>query len=462
MCKKRYKYNITVFAFALFFGWILALPYEGPIMYGMANTKSINGKLLNIFTVFLHTVGLFSARYISKNILSAKKFIIKLLYICLFGSILIPFIEVKYWVIILPIISLFAGMFVTTYSFFIKANVENKNRTKALADMLIYSNIVLIFAHIFTNNINPVVAIIFIELILIITIILVYKIPVNTDIEQNKNIDDLNDKKTIVNIYVFFSLFIFIITINSGIMFQVIYPYFDNFPMLVSIYTNIPYIIAIYCLSRFFENRNKSYILYVGLALWGLTFILFAILGKSHISFLIICTFMLSACGIFDIFWWSIMGNLFEYVNKPPSVFGLGLSMNVLGVWVGGLIGNYIISTNGSKEIISFVGFGVVILSMLIIIPLDKKLTVLLVDHEFLLRITTLPDRNKDDMKKDAKKILTEREFEVFEYLLKGYTNKVICKELFVSKNTIKTHNRHIYKKLEVKNKKELIDKYSD
>ncbi len=461
MYKKGHKY-ITVFAFALFFGWILALPYEGPVMYGMTGETSLNGKVLNILTVLLHTIGLFSARYITKDVGSAKRFIIKILYLCLIGSLSIPFVEVKYWVIILPIISLFAGMFVTTYAYFIKANIDNRDRTKALADMLIYSNIVLVFAHIITNNINAMIAYIFIQIILITTIILVHNMPIDKNNNQKKHMNNISDKKSITNIYVVLSLFIFIITINSGIMFQVIYPYFNEYPMLVSIYTNIPYIVAIYCLARYFRQTNKAYMLYVGLALWGITFIAFAVLNKSHLSFVIICTLMLSACGIFDIFWWSILGNLFEYVDNPSSVFGLGLSMNVFGVWIGGLLGNYIIKSNGSKEIIAFVGFGIILLSMLIIIPLNKKLTVLLTNHEFLFNITNLSNQGKKDMRQDAEQLLTKRELEVFEHLKKGYTNRLICKKLFISNNTIKTHNRHIYKKLGVKNKKELIKKYSN
>ena len=48
---------------------------------------------------------------------------------------------------------------------------------------------------------------------------------------------------------------------------------------------------------------------------------------------------MLGACGIFDLFWWSILGEMLELDNNPSKLLGIGLSANVLGVLLGGLIG---------------------------------------------------------------------------------------------------------------------------
>jgi DNA-binding NarL/FixJ family response regulator len=53
--------------------------------------------------------------------------------------------------------------------------------------------------------------------------------------------------------------------------------------------------------------------------------------------------------------------------------------------------------------------------------------------------------------------MLTKREGEIAELLLKGMTYKMIAKELFLSENTIKTHIKNIYAKLKVQNKSELL-----
>lgn len=43
---------------------------------------------------------------------------------------------------------------------------------------------------------------------------------------------------------------------------------------------------------------------------------------------------------------------------------------------------------------------------------------------------------------------LTAREKEVLGYLLRGFSNREICKKLFISRATLKTHINRIYKKL--------------
>lgn len=55
---------------------------------------------------------------------------------------------------------------------------------------------------------------------------------------------------------------------------------------------------------------------------------------------------------------------------------------------------------------------------------------------------------------------LTKRESEVFEYLSKGRSLPYIADELFVTTGTVKTHTAHIYRKLRVNSKQELLDMF--
>lgn len=52
---------------------------------------------------------------------------------------------------------------------------------------------------------------------------------------------------------------------------------------------------------------------------------------------------------------------------------------------------------------------------------------------------------------------LTPSERLVFDHYVKGYTPKETAEELFLSINTIKTHNKRIYTKLNVKSRDELL-----
>jgi DNA-binding CsgD family transcriptional regulator/lipoprotein signal peptidase len=53
---------------------------------------------------------------------------------------------------------------------------------------------------------------------------------------------------------------------------------------------------------------------------------------------------------------------------------------------------------------------------------------------------------------------LTERETEILAYLAKGRDGVFIARQLVVSPNTVKTHIRHIYAKLDIHNRQELLD----
>lgn len=55
---------------------------------------------------------------------------------------------------------------------------------------------------------------------------------------------------------------------------------------------------------------------------------------------------------------------------------------------------------------------------------------------------------------------LTEREHEILNNLAKGYTYHEIGEELFISKDTVHSHIRSIYKKMQVRSRTEAVVKY--
>ena len=55
---------------------------------------------------------------------------------------------------------------------------------------------------------------------------------------------------------------------------------------------------------------------------------------------------------------------------------------------------------------------------------------------------------------------LTEREAQILTELGKGLTYQEIAESLFISENTVRTHIRHIYKKLGVRNRTSALNKW--
>lgn len=60
-------------------------------------------------------------------------------------------------------------------------------------------------------------------------------------------------------------------------------------------------------------------------------------------------------------------------------------------------------------------------------------------------------------MNAKVSKKLSRKEIEVMRAVAKGGSNKEIADTLNISINTLKTHLQHIYKKLEIKSKLELV-----
>jgi DNA-binding NarL/FixJ family response regulator len=57
---------------------------------------------------------------------------------------------------------------------------------------------------------------------------------------------------------------------------------------------------------------------------------------------------------------------------------------------------------------------------------------------------------------------LTNKELDILELIIEGKTNKEIAAQNFVEMSTIKTHINNLYAKLEVNNRREVINKYKN
>ena len=97
-------------------------------------------------------------------------------------------------------------------------------------------------------------------------------------------------------------------------------------------------------------------------------------------------------------------------------------------------------------------------------LELDKKNSEL---QKYVLQVSKLkneikdqsPKLNKDFKEKINKLNISKREIEVLTHIFNGHSNDEIAQKLFISKNTIKTHIKNIYSKLDVKNRMQAITK---
>jgi DNA-binding CsgD family transcriptional regulator len=79
-------------------------------------------------------------------------------------------------------------------------------------------------------------------------------------------------------------------------------------------------------------------------------------------------------------------------------------------------------------------------------------------EKKFLSLSSQIKDLSKDKSEALSALVdeLTERQREVYDLIISGKTNKEIRTELFIEQSTLKTHINQIYKKLNIKSRREL------
>jgi DNA-binding CsgD family transcriptional regulator len=263
----------------------------------------------------------------------------------------------------------------------------------------------------------------------------------------------------IKNALILLCLFVFIITINSGLMYQVINPAFEHLTGLVSWYWAVPYIVALAIMRNLPMKAKRSRILYVGMAMIMGAFISFMLLDRNSCDYLIVDTLMLGACGIFDLFWWSILGEMLDYTDNPAKAFGIGLSANVFGVLGGGILGMAVTSIELPGAEVAVIALTVVCVTLVMLPPLNRQLVLLLKSHAYLAAYDNMSELQQTDIIRQIKTLdpLTVREQEVLQLILSGKSNREISGALFISESTVKTHTRNIFSKYDVGSRAKLI-----
>jgi DNA-binding CsgD family transcriptional regulator/MFS family permease len=456
--------RITIIVFSLFFSWLLAFPFEGRILYALADYHNISAHQFVFSTIAAHFLGLVFCGFFVKNMLAAKRLMLFSITFCFLASGVFFLSPTFFWVAALLLASFLAGGSVAAWGYFLKSSTPQGERIKTMADALICSNILMILIKMVTVHTSAHTGLASSMLMLATAFLFALRLP-QKDLVKGRITSENQDRPVNINKpLAFLCLFIVVITINSGLMYQVQVPAFAHIGWLASWYWAIPYIVALYIMRNLPRGTNRTYILYVAIAMIGFSFIAFKLLDRSLGSYLVVNTLMLGACGVYDLFWWSILGDMLDLGKNPSRILGVGLSANVLGVLLGGLIGRAIFYVNGQGPYPTLLALAVVCATLVILPPLHKSLTAVLKNHIYLTNISEMPEQDQNRLIRDFafKEKLTERESEIITLLLKGKTYRMIAGELQLSENTVKTHVKNIYSKAGVQSRAELINNMLD
>lgn len=459
--------RLFVIVFSLFSGWLLSFPFQGRVFYAIMLEEPQEVKQLVILVLFAHLFGLVLAGFIVKDIRRAGPVIKGTIFLCLLLTLLCAIVKANYLFMLLPIIGVLSGICLASFGYFFHMVTPSGNRFRTAADLLIASNILMILINGATIILSPVQALILATLPLVIAFILLGKLFKLVDDLKNDNKSKMKTQRIWMakkdgRIFpvVILCFFIVLVTVNSGLMYSVINPGFSHLKILSLWYWAVPYIAALLILRNLPKKIDRTIFLFLAISMIGLAFLGFMLLEKTPYAFFVVNTLMMGAFGIFDLFWWSILGEMLDEWDNKARLFGIGLAANVGGI----IIGESLAEVISQPEIVALF----VVLVGLVLLPLmNQQLTKQRKDYFFLSK--EIPDE-KDDLEDRETKIfinellslLSRREQEILPYLLQGDTNKIIAEALNLSENTVKTHIKNIYGKLEVRSRNELLHLFLD
>ena len=452
--------KMSIIVQSLFSSWMLAFLFEGQILYSLSDAFDYDPTVMVFGGIAAIFAGLLLCGFLIKTKRAAKR-----LFLCSYAffiavSIVFFFPPSVFWILGIIASALLAGGCVAAWGFYFRSGTPKNERIKTAADVLIYSNALMILLNMTAAYLSPHAGLALSMVILLCAFLFALRLPADDVTSPPPSPRQKENPSSIVGILAFLCLFIVIITINSGLMYQVINPVFRHLEWLTNWYWAIPYIAAIIIMRNLPRRTNRAYILYVAIAMIGLAFIGFMSLDRSAVSYLVVNTLMLGAFGVYDLFWWSILGEMLDMGKNPARVFGIGLSANVLGVLLGGLIGNIITSSNLPGPNPTLLALAVVCVTLALLPLLHKHLSSLLKDHAYLAVFSEMPpgEQARVTGRFEEFACLSERESQVAALLLQKKTYKAIAGELSISENTVKYYVKNIYAKFNIQSRSELID----
>lgn len=449
---------LSVFAFSLLFSYILTFQFEGQLLYSLLDFHEAKGSGLILGTILAHFAGLFSAGFFVNSIKAARYILLAGMGVCVVLTMPFFFAPSSVWLGSLIVGAYASGCAVAAWGYYLQAFTPRHERIKTCADALIFSNIMMIIINVVALKVSPFLGLALAIFGLLVGLGLIWVLGVDLEDSKHEKVEK-RPRDELRRSLLLLCIFVAIITIDSGLMYEVINPAFEHLTGLVSWYWAVPYIVALVVLRYLPKKIKHANVLYAGMAMIMGAFIAFMALGRQAPDYLVVDTLMLAACGIFDLFWWSILGELLDYTEYPARVFGIGLSANVAGVLFGGIVGMIITSIGLSSAKVAVLALTVVCVTLVILPLLNRQLVLFLKNHAYLAVYESMstPEQTAVLGKIDPLDPLTMREQEVLQLLLAGKSNREIAATLFITEHTVKTHARNIFSKYAVHSRAELI-----
>lgn len=457
---KHSNRSLSILVFMLFSAWLISFPYEGQVLYALLERYGFAPTDWIVAAIIAQFCGLVSSMFFVRGAGGARRLLISACCVCMAGT---GVFFIRNGVLLraaLLTISFVSGQFISAWGYYFRAYTPSGDRMGTAAKTLAFSALIMIPVNLCALYVSPHLA------LGICLVLLAFALYAAVRLEAPPAVPEPEHRLEHVSLarpLIILCLFILVITINSGLMFSVVLPSFSHIGLVSNVYWAVPYAIGILLVNRAARRIDKAPILLVAIAMLGLSFVAFAAFPHTVWNYLLIDTLLLGACGINDLFWWSILGEMLDFDRNPSRTLGIGLGANVAGVLAGKYLGALPVFA-GSSSASALAGMAVVCLALILLPPLHRELSQVIRKNAFLVSLTSLPP---EEQQKTVAHIvgvsgLSERESEIAMLLLRGYPYKLVASRLFISESTVKSHVQNIYSKLGIHSRTELIEKFGE
>jgi DNA-binding CsgD family transcriptional regulator/MFS family permease len=432
------NYIFIILSYGFFLGWMLSFPYNGPIYEYISYWYNFSGEYYPLAYIGVPIVFLVFFGVIKSRETYPKRLTIYSLVVCFAGNLLL-FFGVTYWYIIFTFMGIASVLFVIGWSYFFTISASYKDKIKVMGFTIVLGNLVLYLINIMvklgfeTYAMNSLLVVL--SLSLLASNFLTFERSYDYAFDTSKNI-----KKLIILI----AAILFLINVNDGLSSKLIEPLFMEIEEHIIFYKRIPYIMAIIVLVVFSDKLSHLSSFYIAIFLLGMSNVALMVLGINELGFYVNETMLQWGLGIGDLFIWTVIGHVGHLYGRPYKITSFALISLLTSVFLGRILGIIFSSSPDGGLYTIAVSFTTVFVTILIIPNLFDT-----IDRE----VVKIKEENKFEKKVNT---LTEREIEIYNLLIKGKKNHEIAEELYITDNTLKTHLRNIYKKLNVAGKKEL------
>ncbi|HOG48554.1 MAG TPA: LuxR family transcriptional regulator, partial [Anaerolineae bacterium] len=309
--------RLSVVVLALFSAWLLAFPFEGQILHALAGSVGAEANQLALAAIAANGAGLLSSGFLVKSHRAARRLMLCAIACGLAASAVFFFPLSFLWVVALLVSSCSMGACLAAWGYYFQSGTPPNERINTAADGIVWANILMIGLNMAAIHLSPYAGLGLSMSMLAAAFLLALRLPAHDSVAPPSSPMRAQAPLSVARPLAFLCLFVLIITVDSGLMYQVLNPAYAHHAWLTSWYWAVPYIVAILVMKGLPRQTNRAYILYVALAMIGFSFIAFMILDRSAASYLLVNTLMLGACGVYDLFWWSILGEMLELGKNP-------------------------------------------------------------------------------------------------------------------------------------------------